>query len=948
MSSRHITAGILAHVDAGKTTLSESLLYLSGKIQKQGRVDHKDAYLDTWQLEKDRGITIFSKQAELSFGGTDGLSVTLLDTPGHIDFSPETERVLQVLDYAILVISAADGVTGQVRNLWNLLAHYRIPTFLFVNKMDQPGADTADLLRDIRDNLGSQCVDFTGVQFGPVLQIPGSQAENIAVCDDRVLEHYLETEEIREDDLRIMIRDRKLFPVFFGSALRNEGVSALMRAMDALALMKHYPDEFGARIFKISRDDSGNRLTWMKITGGSLRVRSVISVRNEDSTESSGENTEQKVNQIRIYSGKSFVQVPQVDAGFVCAVTGPDETRIGMGLGFEHDSDVSVLQPVWKSRILLAPDQDRAEALRNLRVLEEEEPLLHIDQDDVSGEISARIMGKVQMEILRELCAQRFGMRIDFAQPSIMYKETIADSVEGVGHYEPLRHYAEVHLLMEPGEPGSGLVLESDCSTDDLALNWQRLILSHLEEQPFPGVLTGSEITDIKITVIGGRASEKHTSGGDFRQATHRAVRQGLMMAKNVLLEPVLRLHAELPSGSMGRFMTDIQRMEGSADLRENDGTTAIITGSVPAAAIGDYQQDFMSYTHGHGRLSLTLRGYEPCRHSEEVILEKGYDPEADTDHPSSSVFCSHGAGIRVPWDQVRDYMHIDTGWRPDMKWLTEEDQALCTDSPKTENTENTGGKKIFSAGWQKKHRTKEKSWTEEQRTRENEENELQQIFEKTYSGSSWNTPIHSVANSYSNETGIWSRDGSLEKAERDRTEKNKSESSRTAAVKSAGEQTSSGKNRRSGTSGAASKKEDYLLVDGYNIIFSWEELRSLAASGMDAARDRLIDILSNFHGTRSGTLILVFDAYKVPGGRGAVCRYHNIYVVYTKEAETADAYIEKTVHKIGKQGNVTVATSDGLEQVIIFGEGARRMSARELLLEVEASRKELRSSYHL
>lgn len=948
MSSRHITAGILAHVDAGKTTLSESLLYLSGKIQKQGRVDHKDAYLDTWQLEKDRGITIFSKQAELSFGGPEGLSVTLLDTPGHIDFSLETERVLQVLDCAILVISAADGVTGQVRNLWNLLAHYRIPAFLFVNKMDQPGADAAELLRDIRENLGGQCVDFSGLLFDPALQIPEDQMENIAVCDDRVLERYLETEEIRREDLQTMIRDRKLFPVFFGSALKNEGVGALMQAMDALAPVKQYPEQFGARIFKISRDDSGNRLTWMKITGGSLKVRSAIHTGSEGGNEDSSGDREEKVSQIRIYSGKSYVQVPQADAGLVCAVTGPDKTRIGMGLGFEEDSDASVLQPVWKSRILLAPDQDRSEALRNLRILEEEEPLLHIDTDEASGEISARIMGKVQMEILKELCATRFGMRIDFGQPSIMYRETIADTVEGVGHYEPLRHYAEVHLLMEPGEPGSGLVLESDCGTDDLALNWQRLILSHLEEQPFPGVLTGSEITDMKITVIGGRASEKHTSGGDFRQATRRAVRQGLMMSKNVLLEPVCRLRAELPSESMGRFMTDIQRMEGSADLRENNGGTAVITGSVPAASLGDYQQEFMSYTHGHGRLSLTLKGYEPCRHPEEVILEKGYEPEADTDNPSSSVFCSHGAGIRVPWDQVRDYMHVDTGWRPDMQWQTEEDPAFSGSDPNADRADGGGEKRIFSAGWQKKHKAGRKSWTEEQRTRENEENELQQIFEKTYSGSSWHTPVHSAANSYSNESGIWSRDGSLEKAEREKNGRNPSDRKNPENSEKAGERTSSGKTQGPGSGRPAAKKEDYLLVDGYNIIFSWEELRSLAADSMDAARDRLIDILSNFHGTRSGTLILVFDAYKVPGGRGAVSRYHNIYVVYTKEAETADAYIEKTVHKIGRKGNVTVATSDGLEQVIIFGEGARRMSARELLLEVEASRTELRSAYRL
>ncbi|MCC6094466.1 MAG: TetM/TetW/TetO/TetS family tetracycline resistance ribosomal protection protein, partial [Eubacterium sp.] len=659
MNGRHIVIGILAHVDAGKTTLSESLLYLAGSIRKQGRVDHGDAFLDTWQLEKDRGITIFSKQAELSIGGRDGLSVTLLDTPGHIDFSPETERTLQVLDYAILIISAPDGVTGQVRNLWRLLASYKVPVFLFVNKMDQSGADAGKVLEDIHKNLSGACVDFSNCRFSPSLKIPEDQMENIAVCDDAVLEHYLETQTLQEDEIRAMIGDRRLFPVFFGAALKNEGVDRLMEGLNALTITKTWPEEFGARVFKISRDTDGSRLTWMRITGGSLKVRSTL-------PENAGG---EKVNQIRVYSGDHFTQLAQADAGCICAVTGPEKTRIGMGLGFEKDAGDFLLQPVLKSQIILTPDQDRSAALRNLQVLSEEEPLLHIDADSPDGDISVRIMGQVQMEILKSLCDQRFHMPIRFAPPSVLYKETIAEPVEGVGHFEPLRHYAEVHLLLKPDEPGSGLHFETDCRSDELSLNWQRLILSSLESQMHRGVLTGSEITDMKIIVTGGRASEKHTVGGDFRQAACRAVRQGLMMAKNVLLEPVYRYQAELPSGMMGRFMTDLQRMEGTADLEENDGTTALITGTVPAAALQDYQQEMYSYTHGQGRLTLSLKGYEPCRHAEEVILQKGYDPDADLENPSSSVFCSHGAGIQVPWNLVRSYMHVDTGWRPDDPW---------------------------------------------------------------------------------------------------------------------------------------------------------------------------------------------------------------------------------------------------------------------------------------
>ncbi|MDO4622168.1 MAG: TetM/TetW/TetO/TetS family tetracycline resistance ribosomal protection protein [Eubacteriales bacterium] len=906
---RRLVIGILAHVDAGKTTLSESFLYNSGKIRKLGRVDHKDAYLDTDQMERDRGITIFAKQAEMEW---ENLSVTLLDTPGHTDFSPEMERTLQVLDLAVLVISAADGVTGQVRTIWKLLSHYKVPAFIFVNKMDQSGADAETVFEQLQSGLKANVVDFSGKVSGSLDS--DEQQENLAVCDEALMERYLEGNPVETEDIRRLIGRSRLYPVYFGSALRNDGVEELMKGIEEYAPVPSYGDEFAAKIFKISRDDTGSRLTWMKIVGGSLKVRSALS-------------DDEKVNQIRIYSGKGFEPIQEAEAGRICAVTGLSNTYVGQNLGQYLGEEQAILQPVYTSTILLDPEQDQVEALAKLRILEEEEPMLHIRVDENDGTISAQIMGQVQTEILRNILQERFDLPVKFGPPAIVYKETIASPVEGVGHYEPLRHYSEVHLLLEPGEPGSGMVFDTACSTDHLAKNWQRLILTHLEEKTYRGVLTNAELTDMRIRVIGGRAHPKHTEGGDFRQSTYRAVRQGLMMARNVLLEPIYDFRAELPQENIGRFLSDIQRMEGTTDLPDGDGVQAVITGTVPAASLGDYAREMTAYTRGKGQLFCTLKGYEPCRHPEEVILEKGYDAEADMNDPSSSVFCSHGAGIVVPWNLVRDYMHVDTGWRPEYD-PTEE----------LSETDDEEMLKTYGADWQKKKREKKLSFAEQQKQRFAAEDELQQIFERTYSGASWHTPLRNDANYTSNDRGFWSKDGSLEREEAEKTEK---EAAARAARKMSGKPVV--------TVSAPEKNkpaENYFLVDGYNIIFQWEELRNLAARNIDSARDKLMDILSNYHGTRSGTMILVFDAYKVHGGTGEVYKYNNIYVVYTKEAETADAYIEKTVHKLGKNKNITVATSDGLEQMIIFGDGARRMSGRELKLEIEASMKDLRDNW--
>ncbi len=984
--NKHIVLGILAHVDAGKTTLSESLLYLSGRIRRQGRVDHQDAYLDTDKLEKERGITIFSKQAELTFGD---LEVTLLDTPGHVDFSPEMERTLQVLDLAVLVISAGDGVTGQVRTLWKLLAHYQVPTVIFINKMDQPGADRLQLMADIQRSLSSACLDFA---MDPADQ---EMQENLAVLDEALMEAYLDGTPVSDEDIRDLVAGRKLFPVWSGSALKNEGVERLIDGICRYVRVPQYGDAFGARVFKITRDDAGVRLTHMKITGGSLKVKSLIPGREENASGSDGQAErkdtgrggraagQRKADQIRILSGSSFMPAQEVTAGCVCAVTGLEDTRAGEGLGFEETLENGILQPVFSRTVLLEEGIDRSAALRNLRLLEEEEPMLHIAVEESTGEITAQIMGQVQTEILREVLKDRFGMTVQFGPASIVYRETIAEPVEGVGHYEPLRHYAEVHLLLEPTGPGSGLTFETRCSTDQLARNWQRLVMTHLEERKHRGVLTGAEITDMRITLIAGRAHEKHTEGGDFRQATYRAVRQGLMMAKNILLEPVYEFRAEIPAESIGRLLSDIQRMEGSTDPVDGDGKTAVITGTVPAAALGDYQRELTAYTHGKGQMFCSLKSYEPCRHMEELILEKGYDPDADLEQPSSSVFCSHGAGLTVPWELVREYMHIDTGWRPggvsedggdagSWSYLDHYEEYFLGSGTDISRYDGSDGEAVqgYSSTWQKEKKVRPKSYEERARELSAADDELRSIFEKTYGGSRWRTPaVSNNAGEYAGgETFI--RDPAVRErmdALKEKWEGRNSEAAASGsqslksaietlkknnAAEAAGTKTKgafgrngAGKNGGSpaGASGKPAKvKEEYLLVDGYNIIFAWEDLRALAAVNMDAARDKLMDILSDYHGTRAGTLILVFDAYKVRGGQRHVMQYHNIYVVFTKEAETADAYIEQTVHQIGHNGNITVATSDGLEQMIIFGEGARRVSAREFALDIKAAREQV------
>lgn len=834
-----ICIAVLAHVDAGKTTLSEAMLYHSGSIRKMGRVDNQDAFLDNYALERERGITIFSKQAELKLGEQE---ITLLDTPGHVDFSAEMERTLQVLDYAILVISGADGVQGHVQTLWRLLKQYNIPVFMFINKMDQEGTDREKLLAELNQKLEERCVDF-----GSDLEM---LYDALAMCDEHLMETYLEEGEIDDEAIKTAICERKVFPCFFGSALKMEGIDELLDGIERYARVPDYGEDFGARVYKISRDDQGNRLTHMKVTGGVLKVKMPL-------------ETGEKVDQIRIYSGAGFQTVQEVKAGGICAVTGLVKTRSGEGIGAEGQGTEPILEPVLTYQIQLPEGTNVHDMFLKLKQLEEEEPQLQIVWDDHSGEIHAKVMGEIQIEILKSLIGDRFHVEVGFGTGSIVYKETIENTVEGVGHYEPLRHYAETHLLLEPGEPGSGLVFETLCSEDLLDRNWQRLILTHLMEKKHRGVLTGSEITDMKISLVSGRAHTKHTEGGDFRQATYRAVRQGLRQAKSVLLEPIYDFCLEIPSDKVGRAMTDIQTMKGTFEPPLMEEDRAIITGSAPVINMREYASEVLAYTKGMGSLTCTLKGYAPCHNAEAVIEAIGYDPEADLDNPTGSVFCTHGAGFNVPWDQVHEYMHLDSY----LKTETVEETA---------ELEVSGLKSVPSVGF-------------------SEDAELQQIFERTYG------PVKRKE---------WRRAEVPETVQKNREKK---------------------------------PEESYLLVDGYNIIFSWDELHELADVNITSARNALMDILSNYQGFRKDTLILVFDAYKVQGNPGQVFKYHNIHVVYTKEAETADQYIEKTVHRMNRKYNVTVATSDALEQVIILGQGANRMSARGLKDEVEQACREIR-----
>ena len=894
---KKLVIGILAHVDAGKTTLSEELLYLCGEIRKIGRVDHGDAFLDTYELEKERGITIFSKQALLK---TENMEVTLLDTPGHVDFSAEMERTLQVLDYAILVINGMDGVQSHTMTLWRLLERYQIPTFLFVNKMDQQGTDHDALLNDLKQHLHENCVDFGRTQdtdYG-MYELTPEQLENIAVCEEDILETYLETGIVEDRDIARLIIQRKIFPCYFGSALKEKGVKDFWNGVQKYTAEPKRPTEFGAKVFKIARDEQGNRLTYMKITGGSLKVKTLLSS-NSNGQSLPGRKAEEaaweeKADQIRLYSGAKYELTSEAEAGTVCAVTGLTRTYPGEGLGIEQESELPILEPVLNYQIILPDDCDPHQMLQKLRQLEEEEPQLHILWDSQFSEIHAQLMGEVQIEILKKLIWDRFHVAVEFGAGSIVYKETVAEPVEGVGHFEPLRHYAEVHLLIEPGEPGSGCQFFTACSEDVLARNWQRLILTHLEEKEHIGVLTGSPLTDVQITILTGRAHAKHTEGGDFRQATYRAVRQGLRKARNILLEPYYEFRLEVPAEMIGRAMADVQKMQGTFDAPEVEGETAILKGTAAVAQMRDYQKEVVSYTHGTGKLFCSLKGYAPCKNQDEVVQNIGYDPEADLENPTGSVFCAHGAGFVVPWDQVEAYMHLQSGvdmdeldsesWYEDVE--SAQNPGTAVDNANiSRNISGKNGKFSYSGSYE-------------------EEEELQAIFERTFG------PM-----------------------KRDRTvfQKKTVHSSMPATRYRAGKP----------------RQEEYLLVDGYNIIFSWEELNELAKENIHAACDKLMDILSNYQGYRKCTLILVFDAYKVEGHVEEIITYHNIYVVYTKEAETADQYIEKTVHRIGRQYQVTVATSDGLEQVIIMGQGAHRISAQGLKKEIEDTEKTAREEWH-
>ena len=894
---KKLVIGILAHVDAGKTTLSEELLYLCGEIRKIGRVDHGDAFLDTYELEKERGITIFSKQALLK---TENMEVTLLDTPGHVDFSAEMERTLQVLDYAILVINGMDGVQSHTMTLWRLLERYQIPTFLFVNKMDQQGTDHDALLNDLKQHLHENCVDFGRTQdtdYG-MYELTPEQLENIAVCEEDLLETYLEIDIVEDRDIVRLIVQRKIFPCYFGSALKEKGVKDFWNGVQKYTAEPKRPTEFGAKVFKIARDEQGNRLTYMKITGGSLKVKTLLSS-NSNGQSLPGRKAEEaaweeKADQIRLYSGAKYELTSEAEAGTVCAVTGLTRTYPGEGLGIEQESELPILEPVLNYQIILPDDCDPHQMLQKLRQLEEEEPQLHILWDSQFSEIHAQLMGEVQIEILKKLIWDRFHVAVEFGAGSIVYKETVAEPVEGVGHFEPLRHYAEVHLLIEPGEPGSGCQFFTACSEDVLARNWQRLILTHLEEKEHIGVLTGSPLTDVQITILTGRAHAKHTEGGDFRQATYRAVRQGLRKARNILLEPYYEFRLEVPAEMIGRAMSDVQKMQGTFDAPEVEGETAILKGTAAVAQMRDYQKEVVSYTHGTGKLFCSLKGYAPCKNQDEVVQNIGYDPEADLENPTGSVFCAHGAGFVVPWDQVEAYMHLQSGvdmdeldsesWYEDVE--SAQNPGTAVDNANISgNISGKNGKFSYSGSYE-------------------EEEELQAIFERTF--------------------GPMKRD-------------------RTAFQKKTVHSSTPATRYRAGKP----RQEEYLLVDGYNIIFSWEELNELAKENIHAACDKLMDILSNYQGYRKCTLILVFDAYKVEGHVEEIITYHNIYVVYTKEAETADQYIEKTVHRIGRQYQVTVATSDGLEQVIIMGQGAHRISAQGLKKEIEDTEKTAREEWH-
>lgn len=832
---KKLVIGILAHVDAGKTTLSEAILYISGKLKTLGRVDHKNAFLDTAELEKLRGITIFCKQAIFNWKDTE---FTLLDTPGHVDFSAEMERTLQVLDSAILVINATDGIQGHTQTLWNLLKQHQIPTTIFINKMDLPNSGKEKLLDELKTRFSDNCIDFTQENL----------LEQIAMCSDELLNEYINTNSIKEDEICDLIKNRGLFPCFFGSALSVDGVDALLDCLNNYFYQPHYPNEFGAKVFKISRDSSGNRLTHIKITGGNLSVRTLLK----------GEDWEEKVNQIRLYSGDKFKTIDTAYAGQICTLTGLSMTQSGEGLGIESKSKPPVLQPVLTYRVIIPENSDSHTMLGYLKQLEEEDPMLHVVWNE--KEIHVQLMGEVQLEILTELLHSRFGINTSFDTGHIVYRETIKKLVIGVGHFEPLRHYAETHLLLEPLENGKGIQIDTKCSPDSLDINWQRLILTHILETTHIGVLTGSPITDIKITLIAGKAHLKHTEGGDFRQATYRAIRQGLMQAENVLLEPYYSFTLEVPNEMVGRAMTDIQKMCGEFEPSQSGLEYTILTGTAPVATMRNYPSELAAYTKGKGKLFCTLKGYYPCHNADEVIKQIGYDAEHDTAHPADSVFCSHGAGFNVKWNEVSEYQHL----HPQIN-LTPKATQVQTAIHKSHYTSNATDK------------------------------EIEEIFVKTY--------------------------GEIKNRSYDAFHSSRKPPKRTEL---------------STETLSRIKADDYLLVDGYNIIFAWDELNQIAKDDLSAARSALIRILSNFQGMRKCKLILVFDAYKVKGNTGSIEKDGNIHVVYTKEAETADMYIEKASYDLSRKHRVRVATSDATEQMIILGHGAERLSANDLKWEVE------------
>ena len=877
-----ISVGLLAHVDAGKTTLSEALLYLTGAIRKMGRVDDRDAFLDTYELERERGITIFSKQAVFDLGDK---NITLLDTPGHVDFSAEMERTIQVLDAAILVVSGADGVQGHTRTVWRLLKRHHVPVFLFINKMDQSGCDPAALMKDLKTNLDGNCVDFGGWsgekgEWDPQKTQPDEFYQELAVCDEKIMESYFENGVISTEEIGQLVRERKVFPCYFGSALKLKGVEKLIGGITLYGTGVDTGKEeetFGAKVFKISRDNQGSRLTHLKVTSGVLHVKDCW-----------GE--EEKVNQIRIYSGAKFESVKEASAGCICAVTGPLHTHPGQGIGSEPASELPMLEPVLTYRILLPFDSDVHKCLQQFKQLEEEEPELHVLWNEELGEIQVQLMGDVQIEILKHMLEERYGLLAGFDTGNIVYKETILNTVEGVGHFEPLRHYAEVHLLLEPGEPGSGLQFDTVCSEDVLDRNWQRLILTHLEEKLHRGVLTGAEITDMKVTLLTGRAHMKHTEGGDFRQATYRALRQGLMQAKSQLLEPFYGFTLELPAENLGRAMADMDRMFGTFEPPVTTENGVILTGKAPVASLRDYQREVIAYTKGRGHLNLWFKDYEPCHNAEEVIEAAGYDPEADLENTADSVFCSHGAGYLVPWYQVKEYMHVESPVEKMGRRVNGENEA---DGDEVAVGKIAGGKRQSSPD-------PGTSWSDDK--------ELEEIFNRRFGPGKWRSRPDTQISCTAPRTRNYSADKSLKGKETKKPE-----------------------------------EEEYLLVDGYNIIFAWEELRELSKVTIDGARQKLMDILCNYQGYKKCTLILVFDAYKVTGNTGEAINYHNIHVVYTKEAETADQYIEKLAHKIGRQYHVTVATSDGLEQLIIYGQGCHLMSARDLKEEVAWANEQIR-----